>query len=314
MDARTIIFLIIGLLLLLVSGKFLVESSVNIAKKFRIPPAIIGLTIVAFGTSAPELLVSVQAAILGHPDMAMGNVIGSNISNIFLVLAITAVIFPLPVKRNSVILDWPIMMAVTLLLAAFLMNLEISRIEGIVFLILLGGYILLSVLQTKRNNNRKKEEVVVLKQHWIISVLIFTVSCVGLAFGADMLVSNASIFAEYIGVSERVISISMVALGTSLPELATSIIAAFKKQAEISIGNIIGSNIMNILSVLGITSIIQPIGTVKEVLRTDVPWMLGSAILLFLFMIPAKRGKLSRWEGAVMLMAYAFYIYFIFKS
>ncbi len=246
--------------------------------------------------------------------MAMGNVIGSNISNIFLVLAITAVIFPLPVKRNSVILDWPIMMAVTLLLAAFLMNLEISRIEGIVFLILLGGYILLSVLQTKRNNNRKKEEVVVLKQHWIISVLIFTVSCVGLAFGADMLVSNASIFAEYIGVSERVISISMVALGTSLPELATSIIAAFKKQAEISIGNIIGSNIMNILSVLGITSIIQPIGTVKEVLRTDVPWMLGSAILLFLFMIPAKRGKLSRWEGAVMLMAYAFYIYFIFKS
>lgn len=315
MDIKVILFLILGLLLLLTSGKFLVESSVSIAKHFKIPTSIIGLTIVAFGTSAPELLVSLQAAIQGHPDIAIGNVIGSNISNILLVVGLTTMIFPLLVHRDSILRDWPIMMAITGLLAVFLLDLHLSRLEGILFLILLLAYLLYSVRRSKKFNNLNLLEINPnLKKKWGIAILIFVVSCIGLAFGANLLVENASEFAASIGISERVISISMVALGTSLPELSTSIIAAFKKENEISIGNIIGSNIMNIVTVLGVTSVIKPIDTVKEVIHIDVPWMLGASLLLFLFMLPVKNGKISRVEGSIMFLIYAAYIYFIFMS
>jgi cation:H+ antiporter len=315
MDSKTIIFLVLGLILLLASGKFLVESSVTIAKHFRIPTSIIGLTIVAFGTSAPELFVSLQAAVQGHPDMAVGNVIGSNISNILLVLGITTIIFPLAVHKSSILRDWPIMMGITILLALFLLDLRISRAEGIIMLLLLGSYLAFSVFQSKRINNESQiPDNKAIKNKWGIAVFIFLVSCVGLAIGADLLVKNASVLANNIGISERVISISMVALGTSLPELSTSIIAAFKKETDISIGNIIGSNIMNIISVLGFTSLIKPIDTVKEVINIDVPWMIGSTILLLLFMLPARKGRITRFEGSVMTVGYATYIYFIFMS
>ena len=314
MDTKTIILLITGLIFLLASGKFLVESSVVIARHFKIPTSIIGLTIVSLGTSAPELLVSIQAAIQGHPDMAVGNVIGSNISNILLVLALTAIIFPLVVQKESIVHDWPIMMFVTILLAFFLMDMEVKQWEGIVFIGILLAYILYSIVRSRRRPDHQKENSSDENYRWEVAILIFLVSCAGLAFGADLLVDNASKLASHIGVSERVISITMVALGTSLPELATSIIAAFKKQTEISIGNILGSNMMNILAVLGITSIIKPIQTVDEVMQMDVPWMLGTAILLLLFMLPARKGRISRLEGIIMVAAYTSYIYIIFMS
>lgn len=315
MDNSSILLLLLGLILLLVSGKYLVESSVIIATRFKIPRGIIGLTIVAFGTSAPELLVSIQAAVQGHPDMAIGNVIGSNISNILLVLALTTIIFPLAVKRSSIVRDWPVMMGISLLLFLFLLDLRLSRLEGVLLVLLLIGYILFSVKLARDPLNADADDGSVLKKtSWLVAVLIFLVSCAGLAYGADLLVDNASLLAKHLGISERVISITMVALGTSLPELATSLIAAFKKQTEISIGNILGSNIMNIISVLGITSLIQPIKTVPEVIKVDMPWMIGTALILFLFMLPIKKGRISRLEGSIMFLGYASYIYFIFMS
>jgi cation:H+ antiporter len=314
MDIITILFLLLGLFLLLISGKYLVESSVAIARHFKIPTSIIGLTIVAFGTSSPELLVSIQAAVQGHPDMAMGNVIGSNISNILLVLALTTIIFPLAVKRSSIVRDWPIMMGISLLLFALLLDTRLSRLEGLILLILLVAYILFSIKQARMPENADIEApgLIKIESKWWVAIFIFLVACAGLAYGADLLVNNASAMAQHFGISERVISITMVALGTSLPELATSLIAAFKKQAEISIGNIIGSNIMNIIAVLSLTSLIQPISTVAEVVKIDLPWMLGAALLLFIFMLPARKGKISRIEGSIMLLGYASYIYFIF--
>lgn len=320
MEAKVIIFLVLGLFLLLGSGKYLVESSVKIASHFKIPTIIIGLTVVAFGTSAPELLVSIQAAVQGHPDMALGNVVGSNISNILLVLAATTIVFPLAVQRLSIIRDWPIMMGITILLGVFLLDLELSRIEGLIFVIALISYILFSIQQGRKEKRAGEEKYIDSGENdndaeqklWLAIMILFG-ACIGLAIGADLLVKNASILAKHAGISERVISISMVALGTSLPELATSMIAAFKKETDISIGNILGSNIMNIISVLGITSIIKPIHTVEETLKLDIPWMFGASVILLLFMLPVKRGRISRIEGILMLTAYVTYIYFIFK-
>jgi cation:H+ antiporter len=313
MDNTTIISLVLGLILLLVSGKYLVESSVALARHFRIPTGIIGLTIVAFGTSAPELLVSIQAAVHGHPDMAVGNVIGSNISNILLVLGLTTIIFPLFVQQESIVRDWPIMMGVSLVLLLFLLDNQITRVEGLLMVLLMAGYVFYSVRQARLPRYVDATEAAVMQRTaWWVAAIIFLVACAGLAFGASLLVENAAVMAGQFGISERVISITMVAVGTSLPELATSLIAALKKETEISIGNILGSNIMNIISVLGITAVIKPIETVPEILRIDMPWMLGAAVLLFLFMIPARRGRINRIEGSVMLMCYATYIYFIF--
>ena len=315
MEFTTIVFLIFGLLLLLYSGKYLVESSVVIARQFHIPSGIIGLTIVAFGTSAPELLVSVQAAIHGYPDMAIGNVIGSNITNILLVLGLTAIIFPITFQRSSIFVDWPIMFFFSLLLLVFLIDNQLSRFEGAVFALLLLFYILFSIRQSRKPVNTDVEKIVILqKTPWWISLVIFLLSCAGLAFGASLLVDNAAQMALNFGISERVIAVTMVALGTSLPELVTSLIAAIKREMEISLGNILGSNMMNIVSVLGITSLIKPIHTVPEVLRIDMPWMIGSALLLFACMLPLKRGRITRLQGAIMFFTYTSYIYFIFIS
>jgi len=311
---ETILLLTAGLILLFVSGKYLVDSSVAISRLFRIPSMIIGLTVVSMGTSAPELLVSFKAAISGHPEIALGNVVGSNISNIILVLALTAIVFPVFIPRLSVKRDWPIMMGVTMLLLLFGFNGRIDRWEGIIFLALLLAYILFSIHQARNGKDQKPAEDTGGKplMKWWLALLIFMVSCAGLAFGADLLVENAAIMAEMFRISERVIAVSMVAVGTSLPELATSVVAAFKKETDIAVGNIIGSNIMNILAVLGISGSIAPISVSRDYLRFDFPWMIGAALLLFLFMLPARNGKLSRWEGALMLSAYLCYIYLLF--
>ncbi len=308
---KVYLLLLTGILLLFVSGKYLVESSVAISRLLRIPRMIIGLTVVAFGTSTPELLVSLKAAISGFPEIAMGNVVGSNISNILLVLAITAIIFPIPVPSTSVKRDWPIMMFVSLLLFVFTLNGWLTRLEGIVLVSLLVAYIGYAVIRArgmaKAEEDRKEED----SMHWWAVGLIFLVSCVGLAFGASLLVDNAAVIAEDLGMSKRVISITMVAVGTSIPEVATSVIAAMKKETDISVGNIIGSNIMNVLSVLGVTSIIGPIKVDIEIARFDIPWMLATSLLLLLLMVPAARSRITRWEGILMILIYLLYIYLI---
>jgi cation:H+ antiporter len=322
------LLLFAGLLLLFVSGKYLVESSVVIAARFRVPTMVVGLTVVAFGTSAPELLVSLQAAFRGFPEIAMGNVVGSNISNILLVLAITAVIFPIPVPRKSVVQDWPVLMGVSLLLFAFSWNGELSRIEGGISIMLLAAYLIFLVRSVRKDPQAGEPEsgagtegtaagagqgeAVPSGRKTRAAVLIFLISCAGLALGAYLLVDNAADIAEKMGISQRVISITTVAVGTSIPELATSVIAALKKQTDISVGNIIGSNIMNIMSVLGLTGIVGNISVSREIARFDIPWMLGVTFVLLLLMVPAARSRITRWEGSLMIVIYLLYIYLIF--
>ena len=309
---KVYLLLFAGLLLLFVSGKFLVDSSVAVSRRLKIPRMIIGLTVVAFGTSAPELLVSLQAAFSGYPEIAMGNVVGSNISNILLVLAITALIYPIPVPASSVKRDWPVLMLVSLVLFVISFNGSITRLEGGILVTLLAGYILMSVLRSRGMGKQEQlvEEGPVMK--WWVAGVILLGSCVGLAFGADLLVDNVALIAEEMGISKRVVSITMVAVGTSIPEVATSVIAALKKETDISVGNIIGSNIMNILSVLGFTSLVSPISVSTEIVGFDIPWMLGVTVLMLLLMLPAARSRITRWEGSFMIIIYLLYIYFLF--
>ncbi len=306
------LLLLAGLLLLFISGKYLVESSISISALLRIPRMVIGLTVVAVGTSAPELLVSMQAAFSGYPEIAIGNVVGSNISNILLVLAVTAVIFPIPVPPSSVKRDWPIMMFIYALLFAFSLNGWLSRSEALIFTGILGMYIIYSVYQSKKDKQTGTEARVAPSMKGWTAVIVFVISCAGLAWGADLLVDNAAFIAEDLGLSKRVISVTMVAVGTSIPELATSVIAALKKETDISVGNIIGSNMMNIILVLGITGIIRPVKVDPEISGFDIPWMLGTSMLLLLVMLPAVRSRITRWEGSLMILTYLLYIYLIF--
>ncbi len=308
------ILLLVGFGILLYSGKYLVKGGVLLASRFKISTLVIGVTVVSFGTSAPELFVSLVSSINGYPEIAVGNVIGSNIANIALVLAVTAIIFPIPVRRNSVKTDTPIMLAVSLLLYLFMLNRRLSMIEGIFFVICLVAYIGFSIYYSKKNKDYENNRPHTSNIHWSIMVLMVVGSAAGLALGSDLLVNNAKIIARNIGVSDRVIAISVVAIGTSLPELTTSAIAAFRREMDISIGNIIGSNIFNILGVLGITSLVKPIPVSDYFIHVDIFWMLGISVLLFLFILPFKGGKLTRLKGFVLFMVYAVYIFSLFNK
>ncbi len=309
------LLLILGLSLLLFSGKYLVKASVALSFHFHLTKLAVGMTVVAFGTSAPELLVSVQAAVHGHQDISVYNVVGSNISNIALVLALAAIIRPIAVKPMSLWFDWPFMMLATVLFYLFVLNLELQRFEGIIFIILLIAFIAFS-MKLSRKKLPPEERVKVPKPEYslIVAIPLVLISMLGLAFGADLLVDNAALIAAGIGISERLISVSLVAVGTSLPELSTSLIASHRKEDDISIGNIIGSNIFNLLSVLGITSIIRPVGINPLLLSFDIFWLLGISLLLYVLIMITRRMKrrLDLPKGSLLLVIYIMYIYFIF--
>lgn len=303
---------LLGLVILIFSGKYLVQGGVSIAKFFKISPLIIGMTVVAFGTSAPELIVSINAAVSGNPEIAFGNVIGSNIANIALVLALTAVLIPIPVNRNSLVYDWPMMGFLFLLLYFFILDDFLNLYEGVILFGLLLLYIVFIFKKAGNDDNAVLDEVNNSKTiGWGLAVLMIALSSVGLAVGADFLVSSASEIALNWGVSQRVISLSIVAFGTSLPELTASIMAALKKQTDISVGNIIGSNIFNISVVLGITSMISPIPIDHASFNLDIMFMIFVAILLLLFIYPFKTVYLNRVEGALLFVSYIAYMTFI---
>ncbi len=298
----------IGLVLLVYSGKYLVQSGVSVARHFNIPTLIIGITVIAFGTSAPELIVSVKAALTGNPEIAFGNVIGSNISNIGLVLAITALLIPIPVGKTSWRIDWPVMMLASILLYVFTLNNVLGFWESFTLFILLIAYLFYSVKTSSpevvsENNKDNKPQY----KLWLSFAIVLT-SSIGLAYGADLLVNSAVNIATELGVSKRVISITIVAFGTSLPELTASIIAALKKQTDISIGNIIGSNIFNIMAVLGITGMIHPIEIDHIAFSFDIIWMMFVSVLLFLFIFPFKTVYLTRTEGVMLFLSYILYL------
>lgn len=308
--------LVAGLVILLYSGRYLVKGGVQLAQYLKVSRLVIGVTVVSFGTSAPELIVSIKAAIAGHPDIAMGNVVGSNISNIALVLAIAAIVLPIPVRSSSLVFDWPIMMLASVLLYLFTLNLELNFIEGLVFVLMLIGFITYSIYRSRR-----KDKDLLLKEQnesllpLYLTIIMLVVSSVGLVWGADWLVDGASSIARQLGVSERVISVSLIAFGTSIPELATSGMAAIKKESDISIGNIIGSNIFNILGVLGITSLVTKIPVEDPgLVYSDIFWMLGISLLLFVLILPLKGGILKRWKGTLLFLVYATYIFLLYSA
>ncbi len=303
-----------GLILLVVGGEFLVRSSVALSFKLHLSKMVIGLTVVSFATSAPELLVSLQAALNGFSDIAIGNVIGSNIANIGLVLGITAVISPLVIDKDFYKLNWPVMMILSVVLYFILKSgLKISRSEGVALLLMLCVYLWILIKKAKKERSSLPvddgidEGLSVTSNFKIIIWLL--IGAVSLYFGSELLVSSAIDIAGRFGVSERVIAITMIAVGTSIPELAASVIAALKKENAISLGNLIGSNIFNISSVLGITAIIQPIAVKShEVLTSDIFWMLGfAAILLPLAFLP-KSYQLGRKRGIILVGAYFIFI------
>ncbi|MGM0376519.1 MAG: calcium/sodium antiporter [Bacteroidota bacterium] len=315
MDIVSYLQVLAGFVLLFLSGNWLVKGGVELSRHFRISPLVAGLTVVAFGTSAPELFVSVKAVYTESPDISIGNVVGSNIANIVLILGAVALVFPIRVKRPSVIFDWLVMMFSFLLLFLFLRNGGVLvRWEGIVFFTLLLVYIVWSVMSSRRKSAKNKEVFPEPSGSLWASVGLVGFSVAGLYFGAEWLVRGASNLAYGWGVSERVVGISVVAFGTSVPELATSLAASIKKEMDISIGNIIGSNIFNVFSILGITAILKPLEVSSRVISSDMVWMVAVAILLIIFLIPLKRGVLTRWKGGILLLVYIVYIWHLYVS
>ena len=303
------LYLLIGFVLLLYGGHWLVKSASALAYRLKVSSLIIGLTVVSFGTSAPEFFVSAFASISGHPKLVLGNVVGSNIANIALVLALTSIIFPIQVHSNAVKIDAPVMLFVSLLLWIFMLDKVISPLDGIIFLLLLIAYTT-GLFYLSRKKNKPSDHAVQMKVWKAIS--LFILADIALAAGSKLLVDNASKIAIDLGVSERVVAISLVALGTSLPELSTSMIAAFKKQIDISVGNIIGSNIFNILGVIGFSSILHPISVEEKFYKQDIFWMLAAALMLFIFILPFSGGRITRVKGSVLFLIYVIYIYFLY--
>ncbi len=305
------LILIIGLVILLLGGKFLVDGASAIAEKLGLSAGLIGLTIVAFGTSTPELLVSVNAALKGTSDIAIGNVVGSNIANISLVLGISALLFPITLGLNVLKLDYIFALLTTVLFFILSLNGVISRVEGVILTILLILVNLYIYKKLKGVNLEASEELNLNSKtnNGFKSVFLILLGVLGLYFGSDLFVDSAVEISRVFGVSERVIGITVIAIGTSLPELTTSVIAAINKKTDIAIGNILGSNIMNVLGIIGITALVQPIAVSEQFLRLDFLWMIG--ITLILFPIMKSKLNISRLEGGILVFIYLIYIYSI---
>lgn len=310
------ILLGLGLVILLYGGKILVDGAAAIAVKLGMSAGLIGLTIVAFGTSAPELLVSVNAALKGNGDISIGNVVGSNIANIGMVLGLSGLFYPILIRKSTLRFDYLITVLVTLLFYALSYNGEIGLLEGIVMFSLFVGFNVYLFRNSGQggltDSTEGEEEIEQVKGYsWFLAVTLFLGGIVGLYFGSELLVNNAVKISREFGISERVISVTIIAIGTSLPELITSIMAALSKKTEMAIGNILGSNIMNILSILGITAIIKPISISDDFLSSDYLWMIGFTLILF----PLIRTKMriSFIEGAILFLGYGTYMYFLLR-
>lgn len=300
-----VVFLLLGIVFLLVGGDLLVKSSAALASKLNVSPFLIGITVVSFGTSAPELLVSLNAALQGSTGIAIGNVIGSNIANIALVLGLTILIRPINVESKRYLFSWMIMLVSSVMFYGFSMDGIIDPIDGLFFI---SGLILFISLSIRYRHSSIDEEEIDEGMNSRMIPLYFILGAAGLYFGSEFLVANSVIIAKYFGLSEFVIGITIVALGTSLPELVTSVIAILKGQSSISIGNLIGSNIFNVFAVLGITSLVRPLGADTNLLISDLPIMLGVTLLLGLFLFISR--KLRRIEGVLLISIYLIYVAF----
>ena len=311
------ILFLLSFVMLFLGGEFLVKSSVAIALKMRISTLVVGMTVVSFATSAPELFVSIKSALDGITDITFGNVIGSNIANITLVLGLTAMVFQIKITKQTYLLNYPVMLFTCVLFGVILyFTREISQLTGFVFVSLLIAFVFILIKKSRKENTQlsedeKKEYQNFVKTPFYVSALYMIAGVLLLAFGSEFLVNGVGKIAESFNVSERVISVSLVALGTSIPELATSLVAAFRKESNLAIGNLIGSNIFNVLAVLGITSIITPIQLNNSTIMNDYLWMMTSILLLGVLIYVFSRKILTRIEGAFMLIFYIVFMFFL---
>lgn len=309
--------MLLGFVLLVIGGDFLVRASVSLSFKLNLSKMVIGLTVVSFATSMPELLVSLNAALQGSPDIAINNVIGSNIANIGLVLGITAICTTIEVDKSFYKFNWPALLIFSLLVYFFLRNdYQLSSTEGVILFTTLLAFIILLIKKSRVSKFEIDNEMNSLSSVSNFKIIIWLIiGGISLYYGADWLVNGAVSVAIQLGMSEAVISVSLVALGTSVPELAASVVAVIKKERALSLGNLIGSNIFNIGSVLGLTAIVDNI-TIEdpEILSRDVLWMLAFVFALLPLVIISKRNKLQLKEGFLLVLIYVFFMFKVFFS
>ncbi len=314
-----VILFVIGIGLLIKSADFLVEGSSSFAKKLGVPTLMIGLTIVAFGTSMPELIVNIIAAIKGSTEVAFGNIIGSNIANILLVLGITAIICPIKIQHSTVWKEIPFALLAVIVLfvvSNYLLidNINITsltKVSGIVMLMFFGIFIYYAIELAKRNKSQLKDKKMTITKHKNhIIVLMILGGLVGLYFGGKWVVEGAIFIAQQLGLSEFLISATVIAIGTSLPELMTGITAARKKDTDLAVGSSVGSNIFNIFWILGITAIIAPV-VIPSFINIDIIILMAVTFLLFIFLFIGKRHELERWQGFAFIALYIAYLVFI---
>jgi cation:H+ antiporter len=308
-----IVFIVVGLLMLFIGAEGLIRGSTSLALRIGITPLVIGLTVVAFGTSSPELFVSLKASLGGNSDIALGNVIGSNIANIALILGTAALIRPMKVQAQVVRREIPIMIFVSLLLILFLTDGEINRFEGIIFFAGIIVYTVVSIYlaRKEKSGDVENEFLESLKRKtlkvWLATIFMI-MGLVLLSFGANLLVEGAVEVAKIFGMSKAVIGLTIIAVGTSIPELVTSVVASLKSETDIAIGNVIGSNVFNILLILGVTATIVPISS-EGITTVDLVIMMFTAVIILPL---SKTGfTLNRLEGALLLSGYIVYIYYL---
>lgn len=305
------LYIVLGLAILILGGNWLLKASVALSLKINIPKIVIGITVVSFATSAPELIVSIKSAMDGYPDLSLGNVVGSNTANLGLVLGITLLLGKIDITKSFYKTDWPVMMIATLLFMWFIYNDRVLVFwEGLSMFIILIVFIWYLVrFQKSAVIDEMPEDDQLLPFFKIFSFL--GIGGVALWGGSELLVKGAVAMAYDFGVSERIIGITVVSVGTSIPELAASVIAVLKKEKAISLGNLVGSNIFNLLAVLGITSMIVPIQVVdQQLINSDVFWMLGVSVLIFPLVFFPKGMRLSWQDGIILLSLYSLFIYF----
>lgn len=315
-----ILLLALGLVLLIVGSDWLVKGASGLAKRYQVPDIVIGLTIVSFGTSLPELLVSLLAALKGNSDISLGNVLGSNIANIWFILGISAMIFPLVVKRNTTWIEIPLalMSAVLLgILAHFGFDSTpeqsfLGRGDGVILLLGFAGFMWYIIKLAKKGKEGVVPDADFVPMPGGKAALFILSGIAAMGLGGKWCVDNAVILAQSWGVSDALIGLTIVAVGTSLPELATSAMAAYKKETDIAVGNVVGSNIFNILWILGVSTVITPMRFRNE-MNFDFAMTIGSALMLFMFMFIGKRHQLNRWKGALFVLTYAAYIVYLIQ-
>lgn len=303
-----VLYLLTGFVLLIFGGNWLLKSAVALSLRLHIPKIVIGMTVVSFATSAPELLVSLNAALMGTPAIAMGNVVGSNIANLGLVLAVTILIGKIEVEKSFYKIDWPVLMISSVLLFLFIFSDgKLSSIEGgcMVFLLVIFLWYLIRFQKPAVVDEAPEDDEPLSVGK---TILFLVLGGAGLWGGSELLITGAVSIAKYLDISERVIGVSVIAIGTSIPELAASVTAVLKKEKAISLGNLLGSNIFNILAVLGITSIIKPI-EIGNVFNEDMVWMLAVSFILLPLVFFPKKMILGVSEGVILLLIYAAFLY-----